>query len=77
MLYLRTHVFMTHHRWTAQRCPRASNYEHLMELTNHLDIWIFEWDKGLLLLAYLKKSQKGINISRRKRTYINIPSINR
>jgi hypothetical protein len=38
---------------TVQRCPKASNYEHSMELVNHLDVWIFEWGKGLVVLAYL------------------------
>jgi len=67
VFYLRTHVFMTHHRWTAQRCPRASNYEPLVEPVNHLDIWIFEWGKRLVILTYLKETQKGANIGKRKR----------
>jgi hypothetical protein len=58
--------YLKHLKRTMQRCPKASNYEHLVEPMNHLDIWIFEWGKGLVVLAYLKEAQKGANIGRMK-----------
>jgi len=58
--------YLKHLKCTAQRCPRASNYEHSVELVNHLDVWIFQWGRGLVVLAYLKETQKGANIGRRK-----------
>jgi hypothetical protein len=58
--------YLKHLKHTAQRCPRASNYEHSVESVNHLDVWIFEWGRGLVILAYLKETQKGANIGRRK-----------
>jgi len=51
---------------TTQRCPRPFNYKHSVELVNHLDVWIFEWGRGLVVLAYLKETQKGANIGRKK-----------
>jgi len=69
--------YLKHLKRTAQRCPRASNYEHSVEPVNHLDVWIFEWGRGLVVLAYLKETQKGANSGRRKGAEINIPSINR
>jgi hypothetical protein len=58
--------YLKHLKRTTQRCPRAFNYKHLVELVNHLDVWIFEWGKGLVVLAYLKETQKGANIGKRK-----------
>jgi hypothetical protein len=58
--------YLKHLTRTVQRCPKTSNYEHSMESVNHLDVWIFEWGKGLVVLAYLKETQKGANIGRRK-----------
>jgi hypothetical protein len=58
--------YLKHLKRIAQICPRASNYEHSVEPVNHLDVWIFEWGRGLVVLAYLKKTQKGANIGRRK-----------
>jgi len=60
--------YLKHLKLIAQRCPRASNYEHLVEPVNHLDVWIFEWGRRLVVLAYLKETQKGANIGRRKAT---------
>jgi len=63
--------YLKHLKRTAQRCPRASNYEHSVEPVNHLDVWIFERGKGLVVLAYLKETQKGANIGRRRLQLLN------
>jgi hypothetical protein len=40
---------------------------------NHLDIWIFEWGRRLVIPVNLKKNQKGINIGKRKGAYFFFP----
>jgi hypothetical protein len=53
--------------------PKSIYYKQLMELVNHLDVWIFEWGSGLVVLAYLKETQKRANIGRRKGAYFFLP----
>jgi hypothetical protein len=58
--------YLRHIKRTTQRCPRTFNYEHLVEPVNHLDVWIFEWGRGLVVIFCLKVTQKGANIGRKK-----------
>ncbi len=65
--------YLKHLKCIAQKCPKAFNYKHLVEPVNHLDIWIFEWGKRLVILVYFKKNQKGTNIGKRKGACFFLP----
>jgi hypothetical protein len=38
----------------------------LQEGYDQLDVWIFEWGRGLVILVYLKKTKEGANIDKKK-----------